>query len=174
MATKKSKKKSKNEESSGGKVKHMLPVQIDEKAKHAKEAEIRGLLTANVLLKEEAKPFNDKRKQNTERIDKLRSEAESLTEEREVKCAVIYDFAHRLVKFKRLDTNKLVPELERTMSDDERQEDLLDTRPKKSKTKAAKEKEPKPGTPEEQLAAEKEHAKHYDDAPEGDDARADA
>lgn len=145
-------KKAKNEEK-GGRVKKLLPVQIDEKAKRAKEAEIRELLTANVELKEKAKPFNDKRKQNTERIDKLRKEAESLTEEREVMCEVIYDFAHRAKKFRRLDTKKLVPELEETMQDEDRAEDLFTDR----KGKARKAKTPRAGTIEEQAAGEAAH-----------------
>lgn len=151
MGTKKGK-KGKNEES-GGRVKKLLPVQIDERAKRAKEAEIRELLTANTDLKEKAKPFNDKRKQNTEKIEKLRGEAESLTEEREVTCEVIYDFAHRVKKFRRLDTKKLVPELEETMQDGDREENLFTDR----KGKPRKAKAPKPGTPEEQAAGEAAH-----------------
>ena len=128
MANKKSPKKSKGKAEDvqrGGRFPKLLPVEIDSAAARKKESEIRELLTANVDLKEKAKPFNDKRKQNTERIDKLRQEVESLTEEREVQCREEYDFKHRVVKTRRLDTNKLVPELERTMQDGDRQENLL-------------------------------------------------
>jgi hypothetical protein len=117
--------------------KKALPVNIDEKMAHAKEGTIRALLTKNVLLKEKAKPFNDERKLNSERIEKLRKEVESLTEEREVKCRLEYDYPHRQVHTRRLDTNAIVKDLTRTMEDADRQEPLIGER-KPAKQRKAK------------------------------------
>jgi len=133
-------KKQKKEPIHGDTFKKPLQVKIDEKMAHKKESEIRALLTENVALKEKAKPFNDKRKLNSERVEELREEVESLTEEREVKCRLEYDFERREVHTRRLDTNVIVKELSRTMQDSDRQETLLSNR---TTTKQRKAKNPK-------------------------------
>lgn len=137
MSDKKSKKKKANDPIHGDTFKKLLQVKIDEKMAHKKESEIRALLTENVALKEKAKPFNDKRKLNSERVEELREEVESLTEEQEVKCRLEYDFARREVHTRRLDTNVIVKELSRTMTGEDRQETLLSNQ-KTAKARKAK------------------------------------
>lgn len=163
MATKKKPK----EPIHGDTFKKALPVKIDEKMAHKKESEIRALLTENVLLKEKAKPFNDKRKLNSERVEELREEVESLTEEREVKCHLEYDFARREVHTRRLDTNTIVKELSRTMQDSDRQETLLSNRKDQKATKQRPAKNPKFQAAVDASDAAAAHAAGYNDPAEG-------
>ena len=123
-------KKPKKEKAKGnietrGTTKHKLPVVINEAAVQKKEARIRAALTEKVLEAEKMRPHQLKIKGLSEEIEKLRKEAESYTEERDVKCEVLYDFAHREIRYKRLDTGKIVDSLSKTMTDEDRTPDLF-------------------------------------------------
>jgi len=139
MAEKKSRKR-KSEIEKGKPFKKLLPVVIDAAAAAKKDRRIRACHVELDAVAEEMLPFKQKRKRLSEEIAKLTQEAESLTEEHEVKCVEEFDFKHRVIRVRRLDTKKHVPELERTMEDGDRAEELFE---KDKRKNSAGEKAPK-------------------------------
>ena len=127
-----------DEAEKGGTFLKELVVKIDTEAKHAKEARIREALTERVKLDEKMRPSKLKRKALTEEVEKLREEAESLQEKRKIRCRLEFDYKRQRVMTIRLDTGAPVPELERTMTDEDKQEGLLETKAGRSKLRKGK------------------------------------
>jgi hypothetical protein len=110
----------------GAKFKKELPVKINEKACERKRIRVIKAMTERNAEIEKMKPFRLKAKALAEEINKLHDEIEASVEDRPVECVLEYDYEHREVRTRRLDTNSIVKELSRTMTDEDRQEDLLD------------------------------------------------
>lgn len=108
-------------------VKRSLPVPINAKLSLEKEHRITEALTEK---KEEQEKMNAEILPRRKRIKELEGEIETLraqvmkgTEDRDVVCDVIKDYKRMTVKVVRRDTDKVVEE--RTMTAEDRQEDLL-------------------------------------------------
>lgn len=172
-----------------GTVSKELPVLIDQKACRKKEGQVVSLELKVAKLTASMAPAKSEIKKLNKEIDKLCIQVEQSVELRDVKCEVIYDFEHRTVNFRRLDTKQIVKELSRTMTDSDREGDLF-AEPKKGK-RGRPPKEPKGGivrgkagaalrlanpvlTPGEAVSAARAHAAGYDDAPADDTTTAEA
>ena len=94
----------------------------------AEAAEKKEAIYASVAerakLKEKIRPDQMKISEASKRIEKLRKEIQSKEEVCFVQVQEEFDYKRRVVRTRRLDTDKLVPSLERTMEFDERQESL--------------------------------------------------
>jgi hypothetical protein len=116
-------------------VKRMLPCAIDEKVTKKKEKRIVHALTEKKDEQEkmnaEILPRRKKIKELEGEIETLRAQIENGTEDREVLCDVVKDFIHHKVLVRRRDTGDVVED--RTMTEEDRQEDLLKARGKKAK-----------------------------------------
>lgn len=142
-------------------VKRMLPVDIDEKVTRKKEHRIAKALTEKKeqqeLMNAEILPRRKAIKELESEIETLRSQVIKGTEDREVVCDVIKDFAHMKIVVRRRDTREVVED--RTMTDEDRQEDLLSGKGKKGKRSPA----------DEGMAAEDAAAADPGDEPPQDD-----
>lgn len=118
------KKKGASEIKIGEKFKKELPVKINEKACERKRIRVIKAMTERNVEIEKMKPFRLKAKTLAEEINKLHDEIEASVEDRPVDCQVEYDYQHRAVRTRRLDTNQFVKDLERTMTDEDREEEL--------------------------------------------------
>lgn len=108
----------------GEKFKRALPCPINPAKADKKAKEIVDVLTEINVQKEKAKPYRDKVKELTLKVESLRHDITSKTEEREVTCVEERDFTHREVRVIRLDTDEVVES--RTMTDEDRQEEMED------------------------------------------------
>lgn len=108
----------------GSKFKRMLPCPITPAAGDKKAREIVEVLTEVIIQKEKAKPFHDKVKELTLKVESLRHDIKNKTEDREVNCVEERDYKHRAVRVRRIDTRAVVEE--RPMTDEDRQEELGD------------------------------------------------
>lgn len=115
-------------------VKRMLPCPINDKVVREKEHRIAEALTEK---KEEQEKMNAEILPRRKEIKRLETEIESLRgqvvkgyEDREVTCEVVKDYKRQFVVVKRKDTNKVVEE--RTMTDEDRQEDWVKGKGKKA------------------------------------------
>jgi hypothetical protein len=102
-----------------GTVKQKLKVTINEAAVQKKQKRIVNALTERVEEQELMRPHQQKVKNLTEEIEMLRAEAKAYEEEREVSCQVEFDHAHREVRYRRMDTGKVVDSLSRAMTDED-------------------------------------------------------
>lgn len=140
-------------------VKRMLPCEIDEKITKKKEKRIVHALTAKKNEQEkmnaEILPRRKKIKELEGEIETLRAQIENGTEDREVLCEVVKDFAHMKVLVRRRDTGDVVED--RTMTDEDRQEDLLKGKGRGKKSE--------PGDDDRAV----DDDDHGDEPPEGDD-----
>jgi len=108
----------------GEKFPRMLPCPITPAAADKKAREIVDVLTEITVQKENARPFTLKARELTLKVESLRHDIKSKTEDREVKCREERHYKTRVVRVVRLDTNAVVEE--RTMTEDDRQEELAD------------------------------------------------
>lgn len=162
MATKKSSPRKKIKDEVVSRVKRMLPCEIDEKITKKKEKRIVHALTEK---KEEQEKMNaeilPRRKRIKElegEIETLRSQIEKGTEDREVLCEVVKDFAHLKVLVRRRDSGEVVED--RTMTEEDRQEDLL------KGSKRGKKAEPE--DERDDTVDVEDNDDHGDEPPEGD------
>jgi hypothetical protein len=102
-----------------GTVKQKLKVTINEAAVQKKQKRIVNALTERVEQQELMRPHQQMVKNLTEEIETLRAEAKAYEEEREVTCQVEFDHAHREVRYRRMDTGKIVDSLSRSMTDED-------------------------------------------------------
>lgn len=121
----KGKKKSNGQIERGGIIKRELACPIDDKIADRKKDRILVCLNERVRLKEEIRPTQVTIKSLGDEVERLRKDIASRSEMREVKCREEFDYAHRVVRVRRLDTDQLVPDLERTMEAEDRMDDLL-------------------------------------------------
>jgi len=102
-----------------GTVKQKLKVTINEAAVQKKTKRIVNALTERIEQQELMRPHQQMVKNLTEEIETLRAEAKAYEEDREVTCQVEFDHAHREVRYRRMDTGKIVDSLSRSMTDED-------------------------------------------------------
>jgi hypothetical protein len=101
-----------------------LSVTIDTAGVLRKKDELFQAVSKRAALKEEIAPTQNQIGQLTKKVEQLRKDIESKTEVQMVKCREELNWAKRIIQVRRLDTNKLVPELEQDMTDDDRNVEL--------------------------------------------------
>ncbi len=148
----------------GNKFKRMLPCPITPAKADKKAAEIVDVLTEIIIQKEKAKPYHDKVRELTLKVESLRHDIKSKTEDREVACVEERHYKTRVVRVVRIDTREVVEE--RTMTDDDRQEELADLSPP-GERKGGKLLPMKGGKAEEKKPAEEKTPAPDEDDPDG-------
>ena len=132
-ATKKSAKKFKGDVEIRDVYEQELTRPVDNALALKKQARIVEALTEKVRLKEEIRPAQNEIANRTKEVERLRKEIKDRSETVFVKCREEYNYKARKIQIRRMDTKKLVKELEEDMTDEDRQLGIDDVTDKKAK-----------------------------------------